>query len=93
MRDEEQIMVKLPYALSIALLVLGASPAAASCSQLIQEYQFAAPPKAYAAARNGPCGFVSGKTASSLAQAKALAIGNCADAGGIKCSVVQSQAR
>jgi hypothetical protein len=86
-------MVKFLFASSAVLLIAGASPAAAGCSQLIEEYQFAAPPKAYAAGRNGPCGFASGKTAASLAQAKALAIGSCTSAGGVRCSVVQSQAR
>ena len=86
-------MKKFPFALSVVLLIAAASPAAATCSQLIQEYQFAAPPKAYAASKNGPCGFASGKSASSIAEARALAVGNCAGAGGIRCSVVQSQAR
>jgi hypothetical protein len=77
-------------------VIAGAMPAAAqqrTCVQLRLEYDAGAIPKAYAAAPNDKCGFATGRSASTLAQAKAKALEYCIGAGGVKCRVVSSQGR
>jgi len=82
---------------SAALCVAGALPAAAqkTRAEVLQDYAMGAPPKALATSSNGPTGFATARSATTIDQARNIALGNCAAAGGLNfnCKVTQSRAR
>jgi hypothetical protein len=81
--------------LSVIVCVAGVLPAAAqkTPAEVLQDYAAGAPLKALATSNNGPMGFATGRSATTIDQARNLALGNCAAAGGLNCRVTQSRAR
>jgi hypothetical protein len=81
---------------AIAALILTAQdvPAfAIGCSQPWSSYESLPAPKAWATSSNGHCGYASGRISSSLADAKAKALDQCRRAGGVGCTITQSEGR
>jgi len=81
--------------LSVVLCATGVPPATAqkTPAEVLQDYAVGAPPKALAIASNGPMGFATGRSATTIDQARNLALGNCAAAGGLNRKVTKSRAR
>jgi hypothetical protein len=90
-------MIQRFIAITIVFIAAGVMPGNAqtmmSRERGEQLYQAGSPPKAFATSSNGHWGFATSADASSLADAKAKALGYCAQFGGVTCSVTRSQGK
>ena len=88
-----RLLLAAVAAASFVVVQNSAASAQNSCIQLYSQYQDGPAPKAWARATNGPCGYATARSASSVSQAKNLALGYCKSSGGVGCRVISSQGK